>query len=114
MLARQLTRSLRSSVRPLLQATTTATTTTRSVSSLSPVLYTAVSSSKGSRASGTASTREGNLSVLMGMPIEVCFPSPPLRHALTPAQLGGTKGPTEGLANPEQLFGMACVPFLLL
>ncbi|KAI5480298.1 hypothetical protein MNV49_001257 [Pseudohyphozyma bogoriensis] len=63
----------------------------RSVSSLSPNLYTATSTSTGSRANGTAKTPEGNISLKMGMPKE----------------LGGNKGPADGLSNPEQLFGLA-------
>lgn len=43
----------------------------RTLTSLSPSLYTAISTSKGSRASGSSSTLEGNVHTRMGLPKEV-------------------------------------------
>lgn len=63
----------------------------RSLSSLSPNLYTASSTSTGSRAKGTAFTEEKNISLTMGFPTE----------------MGGATGPAGGQSNPEQLFGLA-------
>ncbi|KAM0752199.1 OsmC-like protein [Meredithblackwellia eburnea MCA 4105] len=68
----------------------TAPRAVRSISSFTPI-YTAEVTSTGSRASGTSSTKENNVSVKMGMPKE----------------MGGAKGPEGGFSNPEQLFGMA-------
>ncbi|KAK4047425.1 hypothetical protein OIO90_006170 [Microbotryomycetes sp. JL221] len=55
-----------------------------------PILYTASATSTGSRASGTAETKQGNLSVKTQFPKE----------------LGG-KDHTQGTTDPEQLFALA-------
>ncbi|ORY88430.1 organic hydroperoxide resistance protein [Leucosporidium creatinivorum] len=62
----------------------------RSLSTLSPNLYTASSLVTGSRANGHATTKEGNVELKMQMP----------------KQMGGTDH-KKGVSDPEQLFGIA-------
>ena len=64
-------------LRTALLRTPRVTLSTRGLSTIEPVLYTANTTSTGSRASGASHTAEGNVAVPMGLPKE----------------MGGTKGP---------------------
>ncbi|KAK4049259.1 hypothetical protein OIV83_004195 [Microbotryomycetes sp. JL201] len=79
---------------------------------LDPILYTASATSTGSRASGTAETKQGNISVQTHFPKEASLEQVARRgprSMTTPAarRLLGGKDHTQGTTDPEQLFALA-------